>query len=275
MDILTEFEEKLLLRNLSERTVISYVGSIKLVSKKLNIPIEEITEYNLRTYIVGEKKRKISSSTQMAIINSFKAFYREIYDRSFDHNVLPRPKMEQKQPDILSPDEILRILNVAQNIKHKSIIALMYSCAIRVSEVVNLKIKDIDTSNNKIIIRSGKGKVDRIVMLDDSILTLLRQYWNIYKTNEYLFEGSKGGKYSVSSIQNIVKSKAKEAGIHKHISSHSLRHSCLTQLIKNGVDLRRVQKIAGHKNINTTAGYIKIIDSDILDTESPIKMIAF
>jgi len=275
MNEIIEFEEKLLLRNLSEKTILSYIGNIKLISERIEKPILDITEYDLRSYIVKDKKRKISSSTQMAIINSFKAFFKEIHGKQFDHSILPRPKMEQKQPDILSTDEILNILNHTQNIKHKSIIALMYSCAIRVSEVVNLKLKDIDTKNNKINIRSGKGKIDRVVMLDSSVLDLLRKYWDLYNTKEYLFEGSKGGKYSVTSVQNIVKSKAKEAGINKNISSHSLRHSCLTQLIKNGVDLRRVQKIAGHKNINTTAGYIKIIDSDILDTESPIKMIAF
>lgn len=275
MDLITEFEEKLLLRNLSESTVSSYVSTIKLISERISVPITDITEYNLRSYIVKDKKRKISSSTQMAIINSFKAFFKEMYGRSFDHTILPRPKMEQKQPDILSTDEILRILNLTANLKHKSIIALMYSCAIRVSEVINLKLKDIDVKNNKINIRSGKGKIDRVVMLDGSVLSLLREYWSLYRTKEYLFEGEKGGRYSATSIQNIVKSKARVAGINKNISTHSLRHSCLTQLIKNGVDLRRVQKIAGHKNINTTANYIKIIDSDILDTESPIKAISF
>jgi site-specific recombinase XerD len=274
MNKIIEFEEKLLLRNLSESTVRSYVSTIKLVSERLNIPISDITECDLRHYIVKDKKRKISSSTQMAIINSFKAFFKEMDGRSFDHTILPRPKMEQKQPDILSTEEIQRILNFTPNLKHRSIIALMYSCAIRVSEVINLKVKDIDVKNNKINIRSGKGKIDRVVMLDGSILALLREYWSIYRTKEYLFEGEKGGKYSVTSVQNIVKSKAKAAGINKNISSHSLRHSCLTQLIKNGVDLRRVQKIAGHKNINTTANYIKMVDSDIIDTESPIRSIS-
>jgi len=149
----------------------------------------------------------------------------------------------------------------------------MYSCALRVSEVINLKIVDIDSTNKKINIRSSKGKIDRVVMLDEKLLDMLRTYWMEYQTKEYVFEGSKGGKYSANSIQNIVKSKAKKAGINKKISSHSLRHSCLTQLIKNGVDLRRVQKIAGHKNINTTANYIKIVDSDIIDTVSPISAI--
>jgi site-specific recombinase XerD len=147
----------------------------------------------------------------------------------------------------------------------------MYSCALRVSEVVDLKIKDIDAKNNKINIRNGKGKVDRITMLDNNLLEILRKYFCEYKVKEYLFEGAKGEKYSVKSVQNIIKKAAMSFG--KNISSHSMRHSCLTQLIKNGVDLRSVQKLAGHKNINTTANYIKIIDADITSIESPLTAI--
>jgi site-specific recombinase XerD len=165
------------------------------------------------------------------------------------------------------------MMDVTINLKHRTVIALMYACALRVSEAINVKINDIDSKNSKINIRNSKGKIDRIVMLDDSLLSLIREYWKVYRVSSYLFEGATGNHYSVTSIQNIVKSSAKKAGINKRISSHSLRHSCLTQLIKNGVDLRRVQKIAGHKNINTTANYIKIIDSDILETESPVKAI--
>lgn len=274
MENLDLFQQKLLLRNLSEQTINSYISNLKIVSQRLNKEIDEIDEQDLVKYFIQNKKRKISSSTQMQVINSFKAYFREVYNKNFDHNILPRPKIEQKQPDILSTEEMTKLLNSILNLKHKSIVALMYSCGLRVSEVINLKIKDIDSKNNKINIKNSKGKIDRIVMLDDSILELLRKYWSIYKTNLYLFEGIKGDKYSQTSIQKIVKDAAKRVGINKHISTHSLRHSCLTQLIKNGVDLRTIQKIAGHKNINTTAAYIKILDSDILNTESPIKMIS-
>jgi site-specific recombinase XerD len=267
------FEEKLLLKNLSDKTISSYIGVIKVVALRLNKHYDDIDETDLRKYIVSRKRRNISSSSQMSIINSFKAYYREVKGRKFDHDILPRPKIEQKQPDILSTEEMQTMMDVTINLKHRTVIALMYACALRVSEAINVKINDIDSKNSKINIRNSKGKIDRIVMLDDSLLSLIREYWKVYRVSSYLFEGATGNHYSVTSIQNIVKSSAKKAGINKRISSHSLRHSCLTQLIKNGVDLRRVQKIAGHKNINTTANYIKIIDSDILETESPVKAI--
>lgn len=273
MENIDIFEEKMLLKNLSDKTISSYIGVIKVLSARLKIPYDEINETDIKNYIISRRKRRISSSSQMAIINSFKAYFREIKHRKFDHDILPRPKIEQKHPDILSTEEIQEMINITSNIKHKAVIAIMYSCALRVSEVINLKIKDIDSKNKRINVRESKGKIDRVVMLDKSILELLREYWRLYKTSVYIFEGATGNQYSITSVQNIVKSKAKEAGINKRISSHSLRHSCLTQLIKNGVDLRRVQKIAGHKNINTTANYIKMIDSDILDTESPISSI--
>ena len=149
----------------------------------------------------------------------------------------------------------------------------MYSTGLRVSEACNLKIKDIDSKNNFISIRNGKGKVDRKVILDDSILILLREYYSIYTPNIYLFNGSKGEEYSVRSVQNIIKNAAKKADINKNISSHSLRHSCFTQLVKNGVDIRYIQKLAGHKNISTTANYLQISDDDVLNIQSPIKSI--
>lgn len=267
------FTENLLLRNLSQSTIKSYCSQISLVSKTLKKDIDLIDENDLRTLIVKGKARNLSSSTQMSIINAFKAYFKEIHGRKFNHEILPRPKVEQKQPDILSIQEFQIILDSIVNLKHRTIVCLMYSAGLRVSEVINLELKDIDSKNNKINIRNGKGKIDRVVMLDNSILYLMRNYWEQYKTKKYLIEGAKGDVYSAKSIQQIVKNAVKKVGIDKKISSHSLRHSCFTQLIKNGTDLRTVQKLAGHKNINTTANYIGLIDNDVLGTISPINSI--
>ena len=256
------------LKNFSEKTVKNYISIIVNVSNQLGKNSEDVTESDLRSYLLG--KRNYSSSTRMAVINAFKCYYRLCFDKGFDNKILPRPKVEQKQPDILSTEEMQSIINSFTNLKHKAIVCLMYSCAMRVGEVTNLKVKDIDSKLNKITIKNGKGKIDRIVMLDNGLLELIRKYWIEYQTKEYLFEGAKGGRYSEKSIQTLVKVATAKVGIKKNISSHSLRHSCLTQMIKNGVDLRTVQKIAGHKNINTTAGYIKLMDFDILRTISPI-----
>lgn len=271
MNNLQNFQELMYLKNFSQKTIDAYVRNILNVSVSIGKNIDNIDEYDLRKYLLS--KKDYSSSSRMMVINAWRCFYKLCFDRDFDNKILPRPLVEQKQPDILSVEEMQAMINSIENLKHKTIVCLMYSCGLRVSEVINLKIKDIDNRNNKISIKNGKGKVDRIVMLDLSILELMRKYWSVYQTKEYLFEGAQGGKYSEKSVQNIVKNTANKLGIKKKISSHSLRHSCLTQLIKDGVDLRTVQKIAGHKNINTTANYIKMVDADIIGTKSPISNI--
>lgn len=271
MEYIEKYRRYLLLRNLSDRTVKSYIGNIILTSKKIGKNPIDVDENDLAIFMTKEGSRTLSSSSQNLIINSFKSFYKVIHERDFDKSIIPRPKREQKQPDILSVDEMQMIISSIQNIKHKTIILIMYSGALRVSEILNLKIKDIDSDNNKINIRLAKGKIDRFIPLDEKLVNLMRDYWDMYKTNEYLFEGSKGGRYSESSVQNIIKSAVKKLNINKKISTHSIRHSAITHFIKNGVNLRVVQKLAGHKNINTTANYVKIYDEDIMGIESLLK----
>lgn len=271
MDTITNFEELMFLKNMSKKTIKTYVDIVKYVSKNRNKHPEEINESDIRSYLISRKD--LSSSSRMMVINAFKSYFKLCLDRDFDHKILPRPKVEQKQPDILSIEEFQAIIDHLCNLKHRTIVALMYSCGLRVGEVLSLRITDIDSKNNKINIRNPKGKVDRIVMLDDNLLQLLRNYWNTYKTSEYLFEGQTGNRYSEKSVQNIIKNTVKKLGFTKKISPHSLRHSCFTQMIKDGVDIRTIQKIAGHKNINTTANYLKIIDVDVLSTKSPLNNI--
>lgn len=268
MKELEEYKNYLLLRNLSERTVNSYVSNLTLTSERIGKDVMDVTEIDLSEYLVNNGERKLSSSSQNLIINSFKSFFKVIHKAKFDSSILPRPKREQKQPDILSVSEVKLVIDSIKNHKHKTIITLMYSGALRVSEVVNLKISDIDAKNNKINIRQAKGKIDRFIPMNDKLVKILRDYWHEYKCSEFLFEGSKGGKYSVSSIQKIIKEAVGKLKINKRISTHSIRHSAITHLIKNGVNLRVVQKLAGHKNINTTANYIKIYDEDIIELNS-------
>jgi len=273
MKNLQKYKDYLLLRNMSDKTIKCYTSNIVSVSTKIGKEPSEIDENDLVKYLLSDDKRNLSTSSQMLLMNSFKSFFRIIHDRRFDESILPRPKVEQKQPDILSVKEIQRLIDVTMNVKHKTIFLLMYSGALRVSEVVNIKLKDIDSGHKKINIRQAKGKIDRFIVLTPKLLTAIKVYWSIYKTSEYLFEGSKGGKYGVGTIQKVVRTSVKKANINKRISSHSFRHSSITHMIKNGNNLRVVQKIAGHKNINTTANYVKIYDEDIMNVENPIDSI--
>lgn len=266
-----KYKRFLLLRNLSDRTVSAYTSNIINTSKKIGKDPIDINEEDLADFLTNDDGRILSGSSQNLIINSFKSFFKVVHEREFDKSTLPRPKKEQKQPDILSPEEVGQVIKSIKNIKHRTIIIIMYSGALRVSEILNLKIKDIDSKNNKINIRSGKGKIDRFIPLDENLSKIMRDYWIEYKTSEYLFEGGKGGKYSVSSVQKIIKDATERLGIKKRISTHSIRHSAITHMIKNGANLRVVQKLAGHKNINTTANYVKIYDADIMEMDGLLK----
>lgn len=272
MDIITQFEDRLRIKNVSSKTAYVYVRIAKALLHK-NCEFFSQEQELLISYMSKRVKDGMSSSyliQHLAVIS----FIRKTVLGINDKIEIPKPIREITIPDVLTKDEFQKIYTMTENVKHKCILALMYSAGLRCGEVVGLKIKDVDGANNKIIIRKSKGKIDRVVVLDESVLDLLRKYWAVYKTNEYLFEGQKGGVYSTRSIQEIVKNACKKAKIRKKISSHSLRHSCFTQLVKDGVDLRLVQRLAGHKNINTTAGYIRVTDEDVLNIKSPIKSIS-
>jgi integrase/recombinase XerD len=225
--------------------------------------------------IIGFLADKINKSNcSQAYVSQFTSVFniviRDILKR--DEKIkIPRIKRPQKQPEILSLDEVSKLLNAIKNDKQRAIVALMYSTGLRVSEACGIKITDIDTNNGFISIRNAKGGIDRKVMLDSKILDILRKYYLEYKPSDYLFNGAKGHDYSPRSVQQIITKAAKDAGIKKNISSHSMRHSCFTQLLRNGVDIRSIQKLAGHKQISTTARYLQIVDSDVLSIISPIQ----
>lgn len=210
-----------------------------------------------------------SESYVAQFVSVFNIVIKEVLNRKVKISI-PRPKKPSKQPDILSTLEMQKILDSIDNLKHKTIIALMYSTGLRVSEACALKIEDIDSDNHFISIRNAKGKVDRKVMLDANVLSLLRDYYKIYKPHGFLFTGAKGDGYSSRSVQQIITKAALKAKVKKKISTHSLRHSCFTQLLKNGVDIRYIQKLAGHKSIGTTAMYLRLSDEDVINIVSPI-----
>lgn len=257
------------LKGFSKNTISSYVSILDLTLKECP-DIFEKSEEEIIAFLSKKIYEKDYSKSYVAqFVSVFNIILRDILKRENSIKI-PRPKKPIKQPDILSISEMTNVLKNITNIKHKAIIALMYSTGLRVSECCNLKITDIDAENKFISVKKAKGDVERKVMLDSTILDLLRKYFLVYRPNVYLFNGSKGNEYSDRSVQTIIKKAAKKAGINKRISSHSLRHSCFTQLIKNGVDIRTIQKLAGHKNISTTAQYLKITDEDVINTKSPI-----
>lgn len=178
-------------------------------------------------------------------------------------------KKPKSLPNILTQEEIKLIINSITNLKHRAIISTIYSCGLRISEAVNLKIEDIDSKAMTVKIVNAKGKNDRIVMLSEKLLELLRKYFKKYKPKIYLFEEQYGEKYSTRSIQQIFNNAVKKVGIKKKVTVHTLRHSFASHLLDSGTDIRFIQELLGHKYLSTTQIYTHINPASVKKIRSP------
>ncbi len=183
---------------------------------------------------------------------------------------MDRPRSEKKLPTVLSEQEVGNLLNATENLKHKTILMLCYSAGLRLSELINMKIKDIDSSRMQVRIKQAKGKKDRYSLLSVKLLQVLREYFKKYKPKEWLFEGATGGLYSARSIQLIMHDATLKAGITKKVSVHTLRHSFATHLLENGTDLRYIQSLLGHESSKTTEVYTHITTKGFDQIKSPL-----
>ena len=183
---------------------------------------------------------------------------------------IDRPKKEKTLPVVLSEEEILLILRSVSNLKHKAILMVIYSAGLRISECINLKIKDIDSNRMQIRVEQSKGKKDRYTLLSTKTLLILRDYFKEYRPKEFLFEGQDGGCYSTRSIQNIFRDAVEKAKINKKVTVHSLRHSFATHLLENGTNLRYIQSLLGHSNSKTTEIYTHVTTKGFEQLKSPL-----
>ena len=214
--------------------------------------------------------RKVSASYQNQAINAVKFYYERVLGGQRKFYFLERPNKEKALPTVLNVDEITRILKRITNLKHKSILTLIYSAGLRISEATNLKIKDIDSKRMQIRIEQSKGKKDRYTLLSVKTLALLRIYFKEYKPKEYLFEGQDGGQYSARSIQTFFQEICEKVGILKKVSVHTLRHSFATHLLENGTDLRYIQVLLGHESSKTTEIYTHVTTKGFDQIKSPL-----
>lgn len=248
------FENKLRNANYSKRTIDVYSYYLKLffidenIKDPYQVTLKKVVEYL-------ENKNYTSIAQQNQIIGSLKLFCKYILNKKDIHlGKIERPRSEKKLPKVIDKEFLLEKISNIPNLKHKAILSLGYSVGLRVSEVINLKIEDIDSKRMIININNAKGRKDRIVPLTQNMLEILREYFKEYRPNIYLFNGQKKSlQYSSTSCNQIMK---KYVGEKEHF--HKLRHSCFTNLIENGTDIRIIQKLAGHKNIKTTEIYTHV-----------------
>ena len=246
------------LMNLGEKTIECYTSIAKqffygLTKSPYDVSVEEVELFVF--------KKNASRSKEQAL-TVMKHLYRNIFKQPEKVNHIPLPKREECLPAILTIQEVVFVLNHPLNIKHRAVLTLIYSCALRISEAINLKFKHINSEQKYILIKDGKGQKDRIVPIPQDTLNLLRDYckeWKPHLTGEYLFQGQvKGERYSARSIQVKFTNAVLGCGIEKDVSVHNLRHSRATHWLDNGVDIRKIQVALGHKKVTTTEIYTHV-----------------
>ena len=215
--------------------------------------------------------KELSQSFQNQMISSVKKFYTHIYKMSIDPVKIQRPRPRHKLPNVLSKDEVKNILRSLPNEKHRVMLSLIYACGLRRSELINLVPVDIERNRNLLRIRQAKGFKDRVVPISVKTIEMIDAYMDHFKPQKYLFEGQwPGDKYSVSSVEKVLKNACVRAGIRKPVTLHWLRHSYATHLLESGTDLRYIQELLGHQSSKTTEIYTHVTTRSIQNIRSPL-----
>ena len=261
--LLKRLEENLKLKNYSKQTIKSYLNHLK---KYLEFAKDKgINTESAKKFLI----KKLSESEPSSVghnVFALKYFFKEILHQKLE---VPNPKRNKTLPEILTIDEIKKMINSTSNIKHKLIIKLIYGCGFRVSELINLKKLDLNFEENLIHIKLAKGRKDRFVKIPASVKRDLENYCEL-SSSKILFPSNRGGKLNKKTIAKIVQNSAKKAKIKKRVYPHLLRHSFAAHLLEQGTDLRIIQKLLGHSSIKTTQIYTQISQASIKNIKSPL-----
>ena len=260
-DPMCRLEQEMKLLNFSPKTIKAYLYYNKELLRFANKFSDEISKQDIKDYLEYLFNSGRASATVNIVINSLKLYYEKVFPRKFFTSDLGirRPKREKKLPIVLAKTEIIRMIKATDNLKHKLAIQILYTAGLRVNELRNLKINDIDYHRKVIFVHCGKGKKDRITILAGVVIDNLDRYLAEYQPLKYLFESiSPGKKLSERALQKIVSVSAMKAKINKSVSPHCLRHSFATHLLESNVNLRYIQALLGHARLETTQIYTKV-----------------
>ena len=266
------FEEWMLSRRYSGSTIGTYTEALRVFLRYFSEKDpERITNEDLITfnnhYILANK---LSASYQNQVVNAVKLFFRTIQMRAMDVELIHRPKRAKLLPNVLSKEEVRLILSAQRNLKHRTMLSLIYSCGLRRGELLDLKLQDIDSKRGLVIIRMAKGKKDRVTPLSEKVLVMLREYFKAYKPKIWLFEGQQAGeKYDERSLASVLKQALEKCKITKPVTLHWLRHSYATHLLESGTDLRYIQELLGHSSSRTTEIYTHVSNKELQRIISP------
>ena len=271
-DFLNQFYLYLKGKRYSKSTIQAYTFYIAdFISFHSNKTLKELTNRDVEIFIEQVFiPRNYSISTQRQLISAMKLFTQFYHHTQINDLELERPQKSRKLPEVLSQEEILNLISVTVNLKHRAIIAILYSCGLRISELINLRLEDFHLERKQLVIKNSKGRKDRYVSLADSFLPLLSNYYYSYKPKYYFIEGSKGGQYSAESIRQFLRKNCLKANIHRRVTPHTLRHSYATHLLENGVDIRYIQSLLGHAKPETTMIYTHVKRKDLMQIQNPL-----
>lgn len=266
-----EYFQKLELKRYAYKTSHTYCSCFsKFLRHFPKTNLIEIQEYDIKTYIQSLIQNGLSNSSVNQAINSIKFYYEVVLGMPNRFYEVERPIKEERLPEIISKEDVQEMINKTFNLKHQCIISLLYSAGLRREELLNLKIKDIDSSRMTVRVEQAKGKKDRYSLLSEKLLLKLRAYFKKYRPKTYLFEGKQGHPYSASSIVKIVRKAAQDAHINKNVRPHTLRHSFATHLLEAGTDLRHIQILLGHNSTKTTEVYTHVATNSFKTIKNPL-----
>lgn len=257
--------DHMLLKGYSPKTIKSYVNLIASYARYLGKNPELSGCEDARKFMLYLlKERACSTSHLHQAYSAIKVLFVQVLGRADCGDKIPRPKRAKQLPAVMSVEEVQRILSSLANVKHRTMLQVLYSTGLRVSELIALRIEDIDSGRNTITVRHGKGGKDRQVPLSPTLLQLLREYWKIYRPKAYLFENERnnGSQMSDRTVQAVFAHARKSSGIRKKVSAHTLRHSYATHLLESGTDLLSIRNLLGHSNITTTTVYLHLKSGD-------------
>lgn len=270
--VIDNLEEILKLKGYSFKTRKQYIAHINRFTSFINKDISTIDSQEIRKFILFLlDEQQVSHAYANQAISAMKFLCKEVLKKNTLIESLPRPKKEKKLPNVLSFQDVMKILGALRNEKHRTILFLIYSAGLRVGEVVKLTAQDIDSHRMLIHIVQGKGRKDRYTVLSEIALEQLRKYYKLYKPEKWLFPGQNPKEYiTVRTVERIFENACAAAKITRKVSVHSLRHSFATHLLEGGTDLRYIQELLGHESSKTTEIYTHVTEKSIAKIQSPL-----
>lgn len=268
-DPLLKFQQEMKIRKFSPKTIKSYSHYITELLKFSSKNPKTVNTDDIRGYLEKLTDTGVSSSTLNLAYSALKLYFEKILRRKFFFSI-PRAKKSQYLPTVFTKEEIKQILGTIQSVKHKLLLGLMYSSGLRVSEVVNVKVKDLDFSSKLLHIRQGKGAKDRTSILSEKVAGILEKYVKNRTIQDFVFENDRGGKLTERTVQKIFAVALKKSGIKKEAGCHSLRHSFATHLLEAGTSIRYIQELLGHARLETTQIYTKVANTNLQTIKSPL-----